>query len=148
MVVNVQAAIYKDKKWLLIKRGSSEGHAPGEIALPGGTVNADTVDRDVLEQTVNREIWEELGITLEENPQYVCSASFVADDKDYVVNIVFLCTYPGNQPVAMNEEEVEDVYRLSTDDVLYHEEIPSWTKEYIEKADELLKKLADEKLSR
>ena len=38
-IVNVEGAIYKDEKWLLIRRSEMEEHAGGTLSLVGGKVN-------------------------------------------------------------------------------------------------------------
>ena len=35
-IVNVEGAIYKDEKWLLIRRSEKEEHAGGALSLVGG----------------------------------------------------------------------------------------------------------------
>ena len=35
-IVNVEAAIYKGNRWLIIRRSDKEDHAPGLLSLVGG----------------------------------------------------------------------------------------------------------------
>ena len=59
-VVNVEAAIYKDDKWLMGKRSETEDHAPGELALIGGKIETTGIENHILEKALTREVMEEL----------------------------------------------------------------------------------------
>jgi 8-oxo-dGTP diphosphatase len=61
-VVNVEAAIYKDDRWLVIRRSLKESHAAGMVSLVGGKVEHEGNQSDILERTLRREIVEEVGI--------------------------------------------------------------------------------------
>lgn len=65
-IVNAEGAIFHNKNWLLIKRGVAEEHAAGEIALVGGKVELGGASTDILERTLQREIFEEVGIKVKE----------------------------------------------------------------------------------
>jgi 8-oxo-dGTP diphosphatase len=58
-IVNVEGAIYKNEKWLLIKRSEKEEHAGGTFSLVGGKVDKEGNTTDILERTLKREILEE-----------------------------------------------------------------------------------------
>lgn len=143
MVVNVEAAIYKNKRWILIKRGAGESQAAGTLSLMGGTIEENDPAVDVLEKTLVREAWEELGISLDPIMYYVCSASFVADDNDFVTNVVFLANYSGPQDIATNPDEVEEVHRMTYDEIMDHDGVADYTKTYIEKAQKLHDELVE-----
>ena len=64
-IVNVEAAIYNDDKWLVVKRSELEEHAPGTLALVGGKVEVASGGDDVLEDTLRREVKEEVGIEVD-----------------------------------------------------------------------------------
>lgn len=51
-IVNVEATIFNEgNKWLVIKRSEKEEHAPGELSLVGGKVDATSgYAVDVLEK--------------------------------------------------------------------------------------------------
>lgn len=40
-ILNVEGAIYKNEKWLLIRRSKKEEHAGGLLSLVGGKVELD-----------------------------------------------------------------------------------------------------------
>ena len=60
-IVNIEGAIYKDGKWLIVRRSDKEDHAPGTLALVGGKVDQEGNTTDILERTLIREVEEEVG---------------------------------------------------------------------------------------
>lgn len=60
-IVNVEGAIYKNEKWLLIRRSTKEEYAGGLISLVGGKVEKEGITSNILEETLKREITEEVG---------------------------------------------------------------------------------------
>jgi 8-oxo-dGTP diphosphatase len=90
-IVNVEGAIFKNDKWLIIKRSEKEEHTGGLLSLVGGKVEIEGHSTDILERTIKREILEEVGITVKENLKYVHSTSFVTDSGENVIDIVFSC---------------------------------------------------------
>ncbi len=62
-IINVEGAIRKDGKWIIVERSMKEDHAGGGLALVGGKVEAENNTPNILEKTVKREIAEEIGIT-------------------------------------------------------------------------------------
>jgi 8-oxo-dGTP pyrophosphatase MutT (NUDIX family) len=137
-IVNVEAAIYKNEKWLIVRRSDKEDHAPGALALVGGKVDQEGNSSDILERTLIREVEEEVGITVS-NLTYVNSSSFVADSGIPVVDIVFLCSYKFGEPFVKDPDEVASVNWMSTQEILGSEEIPSFLKVNIGLADGLVK---------
>ncbi|WP_054704471.1 NUDIX domain-containing protein [Bacillus sp. JCM 19041] len=136
-IVNVEAAIYNEgNKWLVIKRSEKEEHAPGELSLVGGKVDATSgYAIDVLEKTVIREVWEEVGIRLQDQIDYVYSSFFTANDGVQVVDIVFLCEHASGQAIAKSKEEVDEVKWLASEYILSDVKAPDYLKEHIRRAD-------------
>jgi 8-oxo-dGTP diphosphatase len=128
-IVNVQGAIMKDGKFLLIKRGANEEHAPGILALVGGKVDWEGASLDVLEETLKREIDEEVGVAVEDEMHYVYSSSFVTDKGSPVVDVVFLCHHREGKACNKSSEEVEFVYWMTIEEILQHPDSPPWLKE-------------------
>jgi NADH pyrophosphatase NudC (nudix superfamily) len=133
-IVNVEGAIYKDEKWLLIRRSEKEEHAGGTLSLVGGKVDYEGSSSDILERTLIREIYEEVGIGVS-NPRYVNSSSFVTELGDHVVDIVFLCDYQSGEAYAKSTDEVDEVHWMSTQQILNDDELPIYLKENIKLAD-------------
>ncbi|WP_442893552.1 hypothetical protein [Bacillus sp. 2205SS5-2] len=61
---NVEATISKAGKWLLIKRSFKEEHEGGTPSLSwgGGEVGKEGDSSDILERTLESEIFEEVGL--------------------------------------------------------------------------------------
>src|SRR6187551_3433349 len=96
-IVNVEVAIVRDARFLMIVRGPGEMHAPDTLSLPGGKVEGEGQIEDILEVTARREAVEEVGVTLDATLAYVRSVAFVSDEGDPVVDIVFLGRYVGGE---------------------------------------------------
>jgi len=140
-IVNVEAAIHRDDHWLIIKRSEKEEHAPGLLSLVGGKVETKLAENNILEETLKREILEEVGIEIFEENHYVESKSFMTDNGEYVIDIVFLCKYKSGKARCMQEEEVSEIHWMSSEELLNNESAPFWLKDSIQKAYELRLKL-------
>lgn len=136
-IVNVEAAIYKNKKWLLIKRSEKEEHAGGVLSLVGGKVEKEGFSTNILERTLIREIAEEVGVKVS-NIRYVNSSSFLTDAGISVVDIVFLCNHQFGEAFAKSPDEVDSVVWMTTEQILDNSSIPIYLKENIKLADKLV----------
>lgn len=135
-IVNVEGAVFKEEKWLIIKRNEKEEHAGGTLSLVGGKVDIEGIEFDILERTVRREIFEEVGIKIKSNLQFVYSSSFVLDNGKNVINVVFLCEYENGAAYSKSPEEVEEIYWMTLEDILNHPLTPTWTKESVRRAEQ------------
>ena len=134
-IVNVEGAILRGERHLMILRGERESHAAGTLSMPGGKVELDEVGEGVLETALKREIKEEVGLELS-NTRYLESKSFVADDGESVLDIVFLCTCEEGEAVIGDPEEVAELHWLGAQEVYAHPKTPPWIRRSIEKAEE------------
>ncbi|KIL38952.1 DNA mismatch repair protein MutT [Gordoniibacillus kamchatkensis] len=137
-IVNVEGAVVHDDRWLIIKRSAKEDHAGGTLSLVGGKADADGPTADILEKTVKREIFEEVGIEIKETVHYVYSSSFVTDRGQHVVNVVFLCEDGAGTACCKSPDEVEAVYWMTYDEVMNDPRTPAWTKESVARAAKVL----------
>jgi 8-oxo-dGTP diphosphatase len=140
-VVNVEVAIVRDGRYLLIVRGAGEAHAPGTLSLPGGKVEGVGQIADVLEETARREAAEEVGLALTGPLAYVRSTTFVTDDGDPVVNIVFLASGAVGGAVAHEPDEVAGIVWLTPAEVAADPQTPSWTALSVARAEEVRRTL-------
>ncbi|CAN7313515.1 hypothetical protein [Paenibacillus sp. LjRoot56] len=46
-IVNVEGAVFKEEKWLIIKRSEKEEHAGGSLSLVGGKVDIENNKVDI-----------------------------------------------------------------------------------------------------
>ncbi|GIP64603.1 hypothetical protein J32TS6_31580 [Virgibacillus pantothenticus] len=137
-IVNIEGAIRKNDKWLIIERSEMEEHAGGMLSLVGGKVEIEGNSSDILERTVKREIFEEVGVIVKDRLNYVHSTSFLTDTGENVVNIVFLCEYYSGDAFPKSHNEVEKVLWLTTEEILSHPNSPIYLKESIKCAEVLL----------
>ncbi|WP_096153282.1 MULTISPECIES: NUDIX hydrolase [Bacillus] len=137
-IVNVEGAIYKENKWLLIRRSEKEEHEGGQLSLVGGKVEQEGHTTDIFERTVKREIWEEVGIEVD-NLQYVNSSTFVTDVGEHVVDIVLLCQHVAGVAYAKSPDEVDEVLWLTTEEIMNNPSLPPYLKHNVKLADKILK---------
>ncbi|WP_282019532.1 NUDIX hydrolase [Planomicrobium okeanokoites] len=135
--VNVEGAIHRNGKWLLIRRSEKEEHAGGSLSLVGGQCDIEGFSSDILERTLEREIFEEVGCEVS-GLNYVNSSSFVTDSGVNVIDIVFICHHRTGEPFAKSADEVDEVLWMTTDEILAHEELPDYLKVNIRLADKML----------
>jgi 8-oxo-dGTP pyrophosphatase MutT (NUDIX family) len=134
-IVNVEGAIVKDGQYLMIVRGEEE-YAPGGLNFPGGKVEGAGSANDILEETLRREISEEVGLEVHAGMAYVRSSAFVAEG-DPVVDVVFLCRYKAGTAVAADPGEVAAVRWMTAAEAIAHPETPPWTRLALELAEKV-----------
>ena len=125
-VVNTQCAVLRDDKYLMITRGAAVKHASGVLAFPGGSVEVEDGPDSVLESTVRREVFEETGITISAEIEYVRSSAFNLTDGTPVVDVFFLGNYEMGEPQIVDPGEVEGINWMTADEVLAHDRTPPW----------------------
>ena len=136
-IVNTEAAIFRDGRYLIIKRSEKEEHAAGMLSLVGGKVELKGNSMDVLEETIIREVKEEVGLSVEGRPRYIQSTSFVTDTGFHVVNVSFLCEDVEGEPYAASSDEVDAVYWMTPGEIYAHSGALDYLKDSVEKADAL-----------
>ena len=137
--LNVEAAVKKDNKWLIIGRSEKEEHAGGLLSLVGGTVEKEGNSRNILERTLRRELFEEVGIKVGDKMEYVRNTSFQLEDGSEVIDIVFLCELADGAPFVKSPDEVDHVYWMTTDEIIKHPKSPVWLIDSIRDSDTLMK---------
>lgn len=138
--VNVEGAVFRDGKWLVIERSKKEGHAGGLLSLVGGTVDPEGFSADILERTVQREMFEEVGVRVKDEMVYVRNTSFILEDGSEVIDIVYLCELlEGEEAFVKSPDEVEAVYWLTTEEIIGHPDAPVWLIDSIKAAEAVIK---------
>jgi len=125
-VVNVEGAIERDGRYLMIVRGLEESHAPGALSFPGGKVEPTDEPENALESTLLREISEEVGVEIRKKMTYVESRLFDMDDGSKVLNVLFLCDIEAGTPFV-GSEEVQSVRWMTPEEIL--RDRPPWFKD-------------------
>ncbi|WP_163859785.1 NUDIX hydrolase [Paenibacillus elgii] len=133
-IVNVEGAVCRDDQWLVITRSMKEEHAGGTLSLVGGKVEVEGNTLDILERTVKREFYEEIGIEIKDSVTFVYSSSFVTEDGYNVINVVFLCEYDSGTAQRKSPDEVEAVHWMTYEEIMNHPKAPPWTKESVKRA--------------
>ena len=124
-VINTEAAIYKEGRWLVGVRGKNEGHAAGVLSLIGGTVEHTDPLVDTLESAIAREVQEEIGITVKV-VGLVNDTSFVSKKGNHVINIVLLCEVVSGNPEITSPEELESLEWLTSEEITNHVATTKW----------------------
>ncbi len=135
-IVNVEGAIWRDGRYLMIVRGAEEDHAAGALAFVGGKVEGiDWQASQILEETLKREIREEVGLEVE-YISYVLSQMFTGSDLEPVINMVFLCRYAGGQITISSPGEVASAEWLTPDEIISHRATPPWISDYLDSVEQ------------
>ena len=130
-IVNVEGIVTKEGRYLMIVRSEQESHAPGALSVPGGKVENAGNTANILEATLHREIKEEVDLEVHDDVYYLESKSFVADDGEVVVDIVFLCRYKQGVPRLVEPDEVAALEWLTAEEVCAHPKTQEWTQQSI-----------------
>lgn len=101
--VIVKAWLEKDGKFLLAQRGQTEKHHAGVWSLPGGNVEA-LVEDEIIENTLKRELSEEVGVEIQNQVQLVYNNGFIKDsDGSHVINLTFLCHWKSGEAKPLED---------------------------------------------
>lgn len=134
-IVNVEGAVVRGGRYLMVVRGEAE-YAPGGLSFPGGKVEGVGRTADVLEETLRREIGEEVGVEVHAEMTYLRSSALVAEG-DPVVDVVFLCRWKSGEATAADaaaespsaaKGEVAAVRWMTAAEAIAHPETPPWTR--------------------
>ncbi|USK93399.1 NUDIX hydrolase [Rossellomorea marisflavi] len=124
-VVNVEGAIRRGDRWLMIKRSDKEEHAPGALSFVGGKCEREEASTDILERTLKREIYEEVGVNVTDL-HYVNSSIFQTASGISVIDVVYICTLQEGEAYAKSPVEVDEVKWMTTEEILAHPGIPDF----------------------
>jgi len=103
-IVLVTGIIEKDGKFLISQRSMEESHLPGWWSIPGGKVErTEKEEQDILEKTLKREILEEVGVEIENNPVLISDSTFIRSTGQMVIWLVFLCKWKSGEARALDE---------------------------------------------
>ena len=139
-IVNTQALVVRDGRFLMIVRGDSEEHAPGALSPPGSKVEHGLNVTGVLEDTLRREVLEETGVSVGETA-YIRSSRFTTDGGTPVVDSAFLCRYQSGEAYAADPDEVAGVEWLTPQEIEAHPKTQPWTLATVRAAEALSSRL-------
>ena len=133
----VECAIEHDGKFLIIKRPSGV-HAGGLLAFPGGKVEGvdEKAGYDILRSAVKREVFEEVGLKLQDDLNYVVSNFFVDSFGTHVIDTVFHCKIVKTKiEISASKSEVASYSWMTREEVDQAENGSPWMKKYFEYID-------------
>jgi 8-oxo-dGTP pyrophosphatase MutT (NUDIX family) len=140
-VVAADGAVVRDGRYLMIVRGLNDTQAPGVLAFLGGKVERTDGPDQVLEQTLRREIAEEVGLEIDQETFYLESAAFTMDTGEPAVWVVFLCRYRGTGEPVSESIEVDSAAWMTPSEIAAHPRVPDWVPATIERAERLRAKV-------
>lgn len=136
-IINVEAAIKNNGRYLLVLRSQKEEHSPGTLSLPGGKADQETVSPDALEQALRREINEEIGLSLN-NVTYLESKTFLMDTGEWCLSVCFYCDDFTGEVGTKSKDEIDEIVWAKPDQLDKLANCPPWTKQGIVRAENLL----------
>ena len=134
----VRVAMERNGKYLIIKSPQNK-HSGGLLSFPGGKVEQiDEADgRDILRSAAKREVFEEVGLDLKDDLEYVMSDFFIDSistdsSQVHVICSIFYCKIQTTDvKITASKREVEEYYWLSAQEVITAHNCPTWLKAYI-----------------
>ncbi|MDD4662072.1 MAG: NUDIX domain-containing protein [Candidatus Pacebacteria bacterium] len=125
------ALIVKDRKILISQRGSNEKHDPLKWTIPGGKVEQTQGNVwNILEETLKREIKEEVGLTIKDGVKLISNNTFIRTGGQHVIALVFICCWDSG--IAKPCEDTNDVAWIEEKDLEFYDFSPN-VKEYIKR---------------
>ena len=134
-VVNVEAVVYRDDRYLMIVRADDEDFGGGWLCFPGGTVDRGDPEDDVLERTARREVLEEVGLDVPGPWRYVESHTFDANGT-MILDVVYMAPSERGEPQAISAAEVASVHWMTAAEIEAHPAAQPWTKRTLDLARE------------
>lgn len=131
----VECIMHHNNRFLLIER--PEGvHAGGLLAFPGGKVETEDAKdgHAVLETAVAREVFEEVGITLESAPQYVMNSYFIDSKNNAVLDVIFYASFETTPAITPSAREVASYSWFLEEELKAATNCPPWVLRYLERA--------------
>ena len=130
----VEVAIEHDSKFLIIKRPEGK-HAGGLLSFPGGKVEEidEQNEWDILRLAAKREIYEEVGLELEDNLDYRTSKYFIDSHDFHVIDTIFHCKIDKTVlNISASQREVPEYYWMTAEEINAANNSPEWLKKYIQ----------------
>jgi 8-oxo-dGTP diphosphatase len=125
-IISIYAILRNEKGEFLLLRRSQNSHSnPGKWDLPGGKLN----HRELLEEAVAREVWEETGISI--NPGNIAGyVTFELPDKKIIAIV-----YDGGYVIAdikLSNEHIEYSW-ISLDTILEMNTLPPYFRDFFKR---------------
>jgi 8-oxo-dGTP diphosphatase len=135
--VNVEAAIWNDGQYLLIAHDVEMLPIAGTFSLITAKVRHDTAIDWLFEETIQREIRDEFGIEIWDEPLYVISRMVHDSENSLCILITYFCEYMGGAPHIPNSIYKADFRWLKPDQAYTESNVPIWVKQSIRLAEQV-----------
>lgn len=136
-IVAVKAWVKKGDKYLLARRGMSEVHMPGVWSIPGGKVDDDGETVNILQETLKREVLEEVGVEITDEIDLVYNNTFNRSDGASVVGLTFLCHWKSGEAEPL--EDTSEVKWFTLEELLEMEDVEEFLRREIQALNEFHK---------
>lgn len=134
-IVLVNVVVFKGDQVLVGKRSAKEVHASGYWTIPGGKLERTEKEvNNIIEETGKREVLEETGITIKDNPVIIDNNTFIRSTGHHVVVLVLSAEYESGEPTPTEELEETKWVNESEIDTLH---MVDNVKKYVKKAIQL-----------
>ena len=130
----IECAIEHNDKFLVIEHPPG-GHADGLLSFPGGKIDPDdeSYPSDILRAAVKREIFEEVGLTLNDPIEYVFSTFFTGKNDTPIINSTFYCRLNNTLPtVTISPKEIARYAWLTPEEIMSAPNVSEWLRNYIQ----------------
>ena len=132
-LLSAECIIKHQNRYLIIKRPPGK-LGEGLLSFPGGTVEPKDGDEqsDILRTAIKREVFEEVGIDLQDPITYITSSYFIDGKGRPVVHTIFYCKLFTTSPhVTPLLDEVPEYYWMTQKEVNQASNAPEWIKKYL-----------------
>ncbi len=139
------AIVYKEDKYLIVRRSLNKKAFPGRWTVPGGKleledyINSPKTSKDawyfVLEDSLKREVREETNLEIK-RVRYLCDLIFIYPDKTPSLVLSFFSQYKSGK-IKLNEENID--YRWASLKELKRYDLISGIFEEIQEVDRILR---------
>jgi 8-oxo-dGTP diphosphatase len=120
------AGIYHDGKYLMMILSEDDSEAPGALTFVSGSTEIGPERDDALEDTLHREVMEEVGVTVTDLV-YVRNRAYTLTRGVPVVLTEFLCRWDSGTAHVADPGEVESVAWMTVSEVNSHPKLAAWT---------------------
>jgi ADP-ribose pyrophosphatase YjhB (NUDIX family) len=139
-IVNVEAVAWRDGTFLMIERGEEEEYGAGWLSFPGGKVDWNGEEADVLELTARRELQEEVGLDVPGPWHFAESKAFGADENP-VVDVVMIARSTTGEPFINSPGEVANIAWMTADQIRNDARTQPWTLASIDRLEQIVSNL-------
>jgi ADP-ribose pyrophosphatase YjhB (NUDIX family) len=128
-LILVNAVVRRGDEVLISKRSQEELHQPGKWTIPGGKVERTKGQVwHVIEKTLAKEVLEETGIKIKNDPFFIVNNTFIRSTGQHVVALIFLCEYKSGKAKPL--EDTDDVKWITKKEINNFDFAPN-VKKYI-----------------